>query len=136
MVDPATMFMEGGPFMYVLLLMVPVHLLLCLVQAALARHIDIRPLLWGSVAAQVLTGFLGSLLGMILAFQAVAHASAEMKQTLLANGISVSMFTATGGVMLAIPSLFFAAAAASVVATLKRRDEAAMVEKLEALSSR
>lgn len=52
-----------------------------------------------------LTGLLGTIMGLILAFNAVAKASAEMKQTLLAQGISVAMFTTAGGLMVAIPTL-------------------------------
>ena len=52
-----------------------------------------------------LLGLLGTIMGLIMAFDAVAHASAEMKQTLLAAGISVAMFTTAGGLMVAIPLL-------------------------------
>jgi len=52
-----------------------------------------------------LTGLLGTIMGLILAFNAVAKASAETKQTLLAQGISVAMFTTAGGLMVAIPTL-------------------------------
>jgi biopolymer transport protein ExbB/TolQ len=44
-------------------------------------------------------------MGLVQAFEAVAHASAEMKQTLLAAGISVAMFTTAGGLIVAIPTL-------------------------------
>jgi biopolymer transport protein ExbB/TolQ len=50
-----------------------------------------------------LTGLLGTISGLILAFDAVARASAETKQALLASGISVAMFTTMGGLMVAIP---------------------------------
>lgn len=50
-----------------------------------------------------LTGLLGTILGLVMAFQAVAHASPETKQTLLANGISVAMYTTAGGLIVAIP---------------------------------
>jgi biopolymer transport protein ExbB len=52
-----------------------------------------------------LTGLLGTIMGLVLAFQAVAKASAETKQAMLANGISVAMFTTAGGLMVAIPTL-------------------------------
>jgi len=52
-----------------------------------------------------LTGLLGTIMGLIMAFSAVAKASAETKQTLLANGISVAMYTTAGGLMAAIPTL-------------------------------
>ena len=52
-----------------------------------------------------LTGLLGTIMGLIMAFSAVAKASAETKQVLLANGISVAMYTTAGGLMAAIPTL-------------------------------
>jgi biopolymer transport protein ExbB/TolQ len=52
-----------------------------------------------------LTGLLGTIFGLIMAFEAVAKASAETKQALLANGISVAMFTTAGGLLVAIPPL-------------------------------
>jgi biopolymer transport protein ExbB/TolQ len=52
-----------------------------------------------------LTGLLGTIWGLIMAFEAVARASAEMKQTLLAQGISVAMYTTAGGLMVAIPTM-------------------------------
>ncbi len=52
-----------------------------------------------------LVGLLGTIIGLIQAFNAVAVASAEMKQQLLAQGISVAMFTTAGGLMAAIPTL-------------------------------
>jgi len=60
-----------------------------------------------SMLANVATliGLLGTIIGLIQAFNAVAVASAEMKQQLLAQGISVAMFTTAGGLMAAIPTL-------------------------------
>jgi biopolymer transport protein ExbB/TolQ len=52
-----------------------------------------------------LTGLLGTIQGLIIAFEAVAHASAETKQTLLAAGISTAMFTTAAGLIVAIPTL-------------------------------
>ncbi|MEL6347961.1 MAG: MotA/TolQ/ExbB proton channel family protein [Myxococcota bacterium] len=60
-----------------------------------------------------LTGLLGTIQGLILAFEAVAHASAETKQTLLAAGISTAMFTTASGLVVAIPTLVLHAIVAS-----------------------
>ncbi len=54
-----------------------------------------------------LTGLLGTIQGLIMAFEAVAHASAETKSTLLAAGISMAMFTTMSGLIVAIPTLVF-----------------------------
>lgn len=52
-----------------------------------------------------LLGLLGTIQGLILAFQAVAHADPSQKQTLLAEGISVAMNTTAMGLSVAIPVL-------------------------------
>lgn len=52
-----------------------------------------------------LTGLLGTIMGLIQSFDAVAKASAETKQVLLAQGISVAMFTTAGGLIVAIPTM-------------------------------
>ena len=52
-----------------------------------------------------LLGLLGTIWGLIEAFKAVATAPPEMKQTLLAGGISIAMYTTAGGLMVAIPVL-------------------------------
>lgn len=52
-----------------------------------------------------LLGLLGTILGLVAAFDAVANASPETKQTLLANGIATAMFTTAGGLIVAIPTL-------------------------------
>lgn len=52
-----------------------------------------------------LLGLLGTIWGLIMAFQAVATAPPEMKQTMLAGGISVAMYTTAAGLMVAIPTL-------------------------------
>lgn len=52
-----------------------------------------------------LVGLLGTIQGLIQAFDAVAHASAATKQALLAEGIAVAMYTTFGGLVVAIPTL-------------------------------
>lgn len=58
-----------------------------------------------SMIANVATllGLLGTIHGLILSFAAVATADPAQKQTLLANGISVSMYTTALGLAVAIP---------------------------------
>ncbi|MES3038738.1 MAG: MotA/TolQ/ExbB proton channel family protein [Bdellovibrionota bacterium] len=60
-----------------------------------------------SMLANVATllGLLGTIHGLILSFQAVAAADAALKQTLLAQGISVSMYTTALGLVVAIPGM-------------------------------
>lgn len=68
-----------------------------------------RRLHYLSMLANVATlmGLLGTIHGLILSFQAVATADPSMKQTLLANGISISMYTTALGLAVAIPLMVF-----------------------------
>jgi biopolymer transport protein ExbB len=52
-----------------------------------------------------LLGLLGTIWGLIEAFKAVATAPPELKQSMLAGGISMAMYTTAGGLMVAIPVL-------------------------------
>lgn len=58
-----------------------------------------------NVATQL--GLLGTIYGLILAFKAVAQADPATKQQLLANGISVSLYTTALGLAVAIPVMVF-----------------------------
>lgn len=62
-----------------------------------------------SMLANVATlmGLLGTIHGLIISFQAVASADPATKQALLANGISVSMYTTALGLAVAIPAMVF-----------------------------
>lgn len=68
-----------------------------------------RRLHYLSMLANVATllGLLGTIHGLILSFEAVANADPATKQALLANGISVSMYTTALGLAVAIPAMVF-----------------------------
>lgn len=68
-----------------------------------------RRLHYLSMLANVATllGLLGTIHGLIISFQAVATADPAQKQHLLANGISVSMYTTALGLAVAIPTMIF-----------------------------
>lgn len=78
---------------------------------ALSENIPLytRRLHYLSMFANVATlmGLLGTIHGLILSFQAVASADPAQKQALLAQGISVSMYTTALGLAVAIPSMVF-----------------------------
>lgn len=61
-----------------------------------------------SMAANTATllGLLGTIFGLILAFQSLKGLSAQARQTALGDGISVAMFTTAFGLIIAIPFLF------------------------------
>ncbi len=72
------------------------------VTPGLSKRTNFLPML-ANVAT--LTGLIGTIQGLILSFDAVARASAETKQSLLAGGIAVAMYTTFAGLLVAIPTL-------------------------------
>jgi biopolymer transport protein ExbB len=52
-----------------------------------------------------LLGLLGTIIGLITAFEAVSEQSAEAKQLALATGIAIAMYTTAGGLYVAVPTL-------------------------------
>jgi biopolymer transport protein ExbB len=62
-------------------------------------------LVWLATIANVapLLGFFGTVVGMIIAFQAIARAG-DVEPTIVANGISIALITTAGGLIVAIPT--------------------------------
>lgn len=64
------------------------------------------PLLAAMANVATLLGLLGTIIGLILAFDAVANVPAAQRAQALATGISVAMATTAFGLLVAIPTLF------------------------------
>ena len=83
-----------------------------------------------------MVGLLGTVMGMLSAFGAVASDLAAAKPTLLAEGVSQAIITTIFGLLVAIPAMmmyaFFRRRAAKLVATL----ESACAELVAVLTSR
>jgi biopolymer transport protein ExbB len=62
-------------------------------------------LVWLATIANVapLLGFFGTVVGMIMAFQAIA-AAGEVEPTVVATGISIALITTAGGLIVAMPT--------------------------------
>jgi len=90
------MFAAGGPALYLILAAGLLHMVLVITAVVLAamRKFDLSPALWAMVLVIVLLGFNGAIFGQITGYSAIAHASPEMKQTLLASGISMALYSA------------------------------------------
>jgi len=67
-----------------------------------------KGLVWLATLANIapLLGFLGTVIGMILAFQAIEIAG-EVEATLVAGGIKVALITTAAGLTIAIPINIF-----------------------------
>ena len=64
------------------------------------------PLINAMANVATLLGLLGTIIGLILAFDAVANVPAAQRAQALATGISVAMATTAFGLVVAIPTLF------------------------------
>lgn len=64
------------------------------------------PLINAMANVATLLGLLGTIIGLILAFDAVANVPAAQRAQALATGISVAMATTAFGLVVAIPALF------------------------------
>lgn len=80
-------------------------------DVAMAEHVPLytKRLHYISMLANVATlmGLLGTIHGLIISFQAVAQADPSTKQAMLANGISISLYTTALGLAVAIPGMVF-----------------------------
>ena len=86
-------FRQGGPFMYILVMAGVLHLVLCGLTAFTGVGKKLTPLLILHLAALPMIGLLGTVQGLVMAFAAVAVANPEYKMQMMANGISISLYT-------------------------------------------
>jgi hypothetical protein len=121
----AQAFVEGGPFMFLVLLVAIAVLAMTIVQFATLRKTDWSPLLWGLLAALLLTGVLGSVLGLSQAFGALANVSPEQRNALLAMALSMALSTTSLAVGCALPlSIMIGVASLLARRSWRRRLEA------------
>ena len=84
-----------------------------------------------------LLGFLGTVIGMIAAFQSIEHAG-EVEATLVAAGIKIALLTTAAGLMIAIPVSighnYFVARIDSLVIDMEESSQK-MVDTLHAIKS-
>lgn len=116
----AQAFAEGGPFMYLILLAGLGIWAPIVAQMLFARRVDLSPALWASLVGLLLLGVLGSVLGAIQAFAAVAMAAPDMRMALIAKGIAICLNTTALSVVLALPASVGIGIAASVARNLRR----------------
>jgi len=80
------------------------------IEEAGAKEVVLLRRRLGGLASMVggapLLGFLGTIFGMIQAFQAVEHMSGRVNPSILAAGIWTALLTTAFGLMVAIPSFF------------------------------
>ncbi len=91
------------------------------------------PILLANIAT--LLGLLGTIMGLIEAFTAVANANPAEKADLLSASISVAMNTTAFGLISAIPLLFFHAKLTSTTGQIVDSLEMASVKALNCMSN-
>jgi len=107
-------FSEGGIFMYLILLAglaiwVPIGL-----QIAFAKKADFSPLLWALLLGLLLLGVLGSVVGAIQGFHALAMAASDRRQMLVAQIIAIALNTTALSLIMGLPAAVGVGVAGSV----------------------
>ncbi|MBF0289705.1 MAG: MotA/TolQ/ExbB proton channel family protein [SAR324 cluster bacterium] len=92
------------------------------VQSELSRYLQLLKIL---ASISPLLGLLGTILGMIRSFDAIAQVQGPITPSVIASGISQAMLTTAAGLLIAIPSLLayslFQMRAASLMNSLTRQ---------------
>ena len=100
--NPLTLIYQSGGWGIIIAIIGVLNLLVIFAQLPLLRKINLMPLAWAGVFAIVLCGMLGSVFGMMMAFEAVAMAPPEFKQAMLAQGFTIALNTTALSLMIAL----------------------------------
>jgi len=119
--NPMNLFIESGIWGVIILGMGMLNLLIILAQIFLIRRVNVLPLAWSGVIAVVFCGMLGTVAGLVTMFDAVASASPEMKQQLLAAGASMSMSATALGLMIATVQVVLVGVVSCLIANMSVR---------------
>ena len=114
MSNPVMIFKDGGPAMYLLLLLamgLPVTLLVPLVLGSLKLRAP-AAIWFGFAQLPLFVGLLGAWMGMGLALEVVQMASPEVVAPMMANGIAIAQYPLMTGSLLS--ALLFAAFGCSI----------------------
>ena len=102
---------QGGNWMYPVLLLFVVLTVLCLVDLVTRGRFRLINLSIACFVALLFAGFLGTILGIVECFEALASPglSPDEKTTMLSAGLSISLNTSIFAVLLALPGVWFVA---------------------------
>ena len=87
----ARFFDDGGPLMFLGILVFLGVLTVIILQFARARRTNLIPFIVGGIALQLLVGGMATILGFSYSFSAVGMADPSMRAALLAAGIAESI---------------------------------------------
>ncbi len=117
----ADIFTEGGIFSWVVLLFGVLHAIPVLAQLGLCRKVDFSGYLWGGIAGILLVGLLGTVIGGVRMFAALAFAAPDERGAMIAMGVSIALLPLILAVILAVPGVFFSGIAATLARNLAPR---------------
>jgi len=108
----ARFFDDGGPLMFLGILVFLGVLTVIILQFARARRTNLIPFIVGGIALQLLVGGMATILGFSYSFSAVGMADPSMRAALLAAGIAESINNMALAFVLAIVETIVGAIAA------------------------
>jgi hypothetical protein len=117
-------FSDGGVWMYVIVAWGIALYGGVLAQLVLSRRNDFSQVLWGGVAALLLIGVLGSVIGFIEGMGAVADAPTDQVSTLAARVMAIAPLPTALAAVIAVPGATLTGIAASTARKHARRREA------------
>ena len=115
------MFEEGGIWVWLVLAFGLLHAIPVIAQMALCKKIDFSGYLWGGIAGILLVGFLGTMIGCIRGFEALAFAAPDQKTGMIVMGIAAAVQPSIMALILAVPGVFFSGIAATLARNLAPR---------------
>lgn len=114
-------FSEGGLFAIMVVAAGVIGLAVDFLQLVLIRRLDLTALIAGTIAGTLLLGLLGTALGSIHAYSAMAYAAPDERSMLLARGLSMSLLTTWLAAFVAGAQCFFGALAATIRVNVQER---------------
>ncbi len=117
--SPANLFTDGGALMYLILALGLAQLVGIVVQLAMARRLNLMPLLWSTLAAQICLGMLGNVTSTIAALHELARMATDTRGELFAQALSLSLFSSSGMLIFALLGCVGNGVAHSVVNALR-----------------
>jgi hypothetical protein len=121
----AQAFADGGPFMFVILLLGLGLVAMTIVQFVRVSRTNLVPLLWGLLVALLLTGALGTVMGVAQGFDALASAAPEARASMMAMVIAIAINTSALALLFAVPLSIAIGLASFLVKRAQRRARSA-----------
>jgi len=120
--NPLSLLMDSGVWGLIICVVGLLNLLIILVQIPLIRRVNLLPLAWAGVIAVVFCGMLGTVAGLMMGFDAMASASPDTKQMLMAAAASIAMSATALGLMIATVEVILVGMVSCFMGNLRHRE--------------